>query len=112
VQALIDVMQATLPSELQNTRIIPADAWQVLAYASVNQVTLESVCGALPEAPSGNRLREVLMPALPPCAQLQRRLNDLCWLHLASARNSGANWPCYTLRAPQATRPLEPTRSG
>jgi putative transposase len=29
----------------------------------------------LPNAPSGNRLREVLLPALPPRAELQRRLN-------------------------------------
>lgn len=75
VKVLTDVMQATLPLELQNTRITPAEAWQVLAYASVNRLTLESACDALPHAPSGNRLREVLLPALPPCAQLQRRLN-------------------------------------
>lgn len=75
VQALMDVMQATVPLELQGTRITPAEAWQVLAYASVNRLTLESACDALAQAPSGNRLREVLLPALPPCAQLQRRLN-------------------------------------
>lgn len=75
VNALINVMQATLPLELHNTRITPAEAWQVLAYASVNRLTLESACDALPAAPSGNRLREVLLPALPPCAELQRRLN-------------------------------------
>ena len=34
VQALTDVVQATLPLQLQNTRITPAEAWQVLAYAS------------------------------------------------------------------------------
>lgn len=75
VKALTDVMQATLPLELQNTRITPEEAWQVLAYASVNRLTLESACDALPGAPSGNRLREVLLPALPPREELQRRLN-------------------------------------
>jgi putative transposase len=69
------VLQATVPLELQNTRISPEDAWQVLAYASVNRLTLESACDALPGAPSGNRLREVLLPALPPRAELQRCLN-------------------------------------
>lgn len=75
VTALVEVMQATLPLELRDTRITPAEAWHVLAYASVNRLTLESTCDALPQAPSGNRLREVLMPALPPAAELQRRLN-------------------------------------
>ena len=75
MRALTDVLQATLPLELQNTRITPQEAWQVLAYASVNRLTLESACDALPGAPSGNRLREVLLPALPPRAELQGRLN-------------------------------------
>lgn len=75
VQALMDVMHATVPLKLQGTRITPAEAWQVLAYASVNRLTLESACDALPQAPSGNRLREVLLPALPSGAQLQRQLN-------------------------------------
>ena len=77
VNALTEVMQRYLPLELQSTRITPAEAWQVLAYASVHQRTLESACAALPGAPSGNRLREVLLPALPPLAELQRRLNRL-----------------------------------
>jgi putative transposase len=76
VKALTDVMQATVPLGLRNTRITPEEAWQVLAYASVNRLTLESACDALPGAPSGNRLREVLLPALPPRAELQRRLNQ------------------------------------
>lgn len=75
VQALTEVMQATLPLELQKTRITPSEAWQVLAYAAVHRLTIESACDALPDAPSGNRLREVLLPALPPSPELQRRLN-------------------------------------
>lgn len=75
VKALTEVMQATLPLELHHTRITPEEAWQVLAYASVNRLTLESGCDALPAAPSGNRLREVLLPALPARAELQGRLN-------------------------------------
>lgn len=75
VKVLTNVMQATLPLELQNTRITPEETWQILAYASVNRLTLESACDAWPTAPSGNRLREVLMPALPARVELQRRLN-------------------------------------
>jgi len=75
VQALTTVMQRCLPLELKNTRITPEAVWQVLSYASVNRQTIESACGALPQAASGNRLREVLLPSLPKTAQLQSRLN-------------------------------------
>ena len=75
VQALTDVMQTYLPLELKKTRITPLEAWQILAYAAVNGFTLESACQALPNAPSGNRLREVLLPALPELSVLQSRLN-------------------------------------
>jgi len=46
-----------------------------LAYASVTRQTVEAACAALPDAPSGNRLREVLLPALPTLPELQRQLN-------------------------------------
>jgi putative transposase len=75
VNALTTLMQRYLPLEFENTRITPEEAWQVLSYASVNRQMLESACAALPDAPSGNRLREVLLPALPPLAKLQGHLN-------------------------------------
>jgi putative transposase len=75
VNALTTVMQRYLPLEFENTWITPEEAWQVLSYASVNRQMLESACAALPDAPSGNRLREVLLPALPPLAKLQGQLN-------------------------------------
>ena len=77
VDALTAVMQRYLPLEFQHTRITPEDAWQILAYASVNQQTLDGACAALPDAPSGNRLREVLLPALPTLPKLQGQLNTL-----------------------------------
>lgn len=73
--ALTTVMQTYLPLEFEHTRISPEDAWQILAYASVTRQTVAAACAALPEAPSGNRLREVLLPALPTLPELQRRLN-------------------------------------
>lgn len=76
-QALTSVMQSYLPLEFKHTRITPADAWQILAYASVTRQTVEAACAALPEAPSGNRLREVVLPALPTMPELQRRLNRI-----------------------------------
>ncbi len=73
--ALTAVMQRYLPLELKQTRISPEDAWQILAYASVTRQTVEAACAALPDAPSGNRLREVLLPALPTLPELQSQLN-------------------------------------
>lgn len=75
VEALIDVMTVRLPLHLQHTRITPREAMQVLAYASVNHTSVEASCAHLAGAPSGNRLREVLLPALPAPAVLQRQLN-------------------------------------
>jgi putative transposase len=77
MNALVTIMQRYLPLDFQHSRITPEEAWQVLAYASVNRQTLDGACAALPDAPSGNRLREVLLPALPPLPQLQRQLNRL-----------------------------------
>jgi len=77
LNALTAVMQKYVPLELAKTRITPSEAWQLLAYAAVNGLTLESACQALPQAPSGNRLREVLMPALPALPRLQSQLNRL-----------------------------------
>lgn len=76
-QALTTVMQRYLPLEFEPTRISPEDAWQILAYASATRQTVEAACAALPEAPSGNRLREVLLPALPSLSELQRQLNRI-----------------------------------
>jgi IS4 transposase len=81
-QALTAVMQRYLPLEFEQTRISPAEAWQILAYAAVTRQTVEAACAALPEAPSGNRLREVLWPALPSLAQLQGQLNRVLYQQL------------------------------
>jgi hypothetical protein len=77
VATLTQVLQRHLPLKLKATRITAQEAWQLLAYAAVNSTSLASACAALPAAPSGNRLREVLLPALPPPAELQRQLNRL-----------------------------------
>jgi putative transposase len=73
--ALTAIMQRYLPLEFEHTQISPTEAWQILAYASVTRQTVEAACATLPEAPSGNRLREVLLPALPTLSELQRQLN-------------------------------------
>ena len=49
----------------------------VLGYASAYRVSMEAACHELKEAPSANRLREVLAKALPDLATLQRALNTI-----------------------------------
>jgi len=46
-------------------------------YANVHRLSIESACLELRNAPSGNRLREVLVEALPDRAGLQRQLNRI-----------------------------------
>lgn len=73
----VTLMQRYLPLDLQNTRLTAEDVWFVLTYAATQRQTIESACADLPQAPSGNRLREVLLAALPSPQELQRQLNTI-----------------------------------
>jgi len=66
-----------LPLDLRNTCITADDMIAVLGYASAYRVSMEAACHELKEAPSANRLREVLAKALPDLATLQRALNTI-----------------------------------
>ena len=69
------VLRTHLPLELHGTRISAEDVWQILCDASVHHLSIEASCQRLASAPSGNRLREVLLPALPDRCQLEDELN-------------------------------------
>jgi hypothetical protein len=84
LNALILVVRRYLPFDLQNTRITADDILAVLGYASANRISTEAACHELKEAPSANRLREVLAEALPDRAALQRALNRI--LHAQTPR--------------------------
>jgi putative transposase len=77
LNALIAVVRPYLPLDLQNTRITAEDIIAVLGYASGNRISMDAACHELKEAPSANRLREVLATALPNRATLQRALNRI-----------------------------------
>lgn len=79
LQALMTVLRRYLPLELQDTRITPEDVLAVLSYASVHRTSIEQACQELAQAPSGNRVREVLAQALPALPVLQRQLNTVLW---------------------------------
>jgi putative transposase len=75
LDAFITFLRPRLPLGLQHTRITADDLMEVLAYASVNRVSIEAAHAELDNLPSANRLREVLVAALPDRPSLQRSLN-------------------------------------
>ena len=75
--AFVNVVRKNLPLDLKNTRITADDIIYALAYANVHRSSIESACQELQEAPSGNRLREVLAQALPDRIGVQRVLNRI-----------------------------------
>ena len=75
--AFVNMVRKNLPLDLKNTRITADDIIYVLAYANVHRLSIASACQELQEAPSGNRLREVLVEALPDRAGMQRILNRI-----------------------------------
>lgn len=77
LKAFVEVVRRNLPLELKNTRITVEDIIYVLAYANVHRLSIESASQELQDAPSGNRLREVLVEALPDRPGLQRVLNRI-----------------------------------
>ena len=65
LNAFVEIVRPNLPLELKNTRITATDIIYALAYANVHRLSIASACQELQGAPSGNRLREVLVEALP-----------------------------------------------
>lgn len=77
LNAFVQVVRRNLPLDLKNTRITAEDIIYVLGYANVHRLSIASACQELRDAPSGNRLREVLTETLPDRAGVQRALNRM-----------------------------------
>ena len=77
LNALMQVVRKNLPLDLKNTRITAEDIIYVLTYANVYRLSIASACQELQEAPSGNRLREVLVAALSDRTGVQCALNRM-----------------------------------
>ena len=77
LNAFVEVVRENLPLDLKNTRITADDIIYALAYANIHRLSIESACQELEGAPSGNRLREVLVEALPDRIGMQRMLNRM-----------------------------------
>jgi hypothetical protein len=82
LNTFIKVVRPNLPLDLQNTRITAEDILYALAYADVHRLSIASTCQELRDAPSGNRLREVLVEALPDRAGVQCALNRMFYQQL------------------------------
>jgi hypothetical protein len=65
LNALITVISPYLLLDLQHNRIHAGDILTVLGYISPNQISTDAACQELKGTPSGNRLRKVLVKALP-----------------------------------------------
>lgn len=89
VAALSAVLSKHLSLTLKNTKITKAEVWAVLTYTAANQTSLEAATRELAAAPSGNRLREVLMAGLPALPVLQRQLNTVLRAQLPSRVTRG-----------------------
>lgn len=76
LNAFVAVVRKNLPLELKNTRITADDPIYALAYANIHRLSIESACQELQSAPSGNRLREVLVNALPDRIGMQTMLTE------------------------------------
>jgi len=77
LNAFVQVVHRNLPLDLKNTRITAEDIIYALGYANVHRLSIASACQELQDAPSGNRLREVLVEALPDRAGTQHALNRM-----------------------------------
>ena len=63
-EAVLQVAGEHIPLGIDGRELDDAGLWEILLYASVNQLTIESACQELEQAPSGNTVREHLAEAL------------------------------------------------
>jgi Transposase DDE domain len=75
--ALTTLLSKHLSLTVTQTRLTATDIWAVLSYAAVQRTSLDAAARELPNAPSGNRLREVVMAGLPALPVLQGQLNRI-----------------------------------
>jgi hypothetical protein len=71
---LVELVLAHLPLGIDGRKIDDRLAWDILCYASVKRISIESACLELADAPSGNTTREHLDAALDPSRAGMREL--------------------------------------
>lgn len=63
-EAVLQVTQAHIPLHISGRDLDDTQVWEILMYAAVNQLTIESSCQELAAVPSGNTVREHLAEVL------------------------------------------------
>jgi hypothetical protein len=71
---IVGLVLAHLPLGIDGRKIDDRLAWDILCYASVKRISIESACVELADAPSGNTTREHLDAALDPSRDGMREL--------------------------------------
>lgn len=62
-QTLIDTLKTHFPLDLHARTLDETQVWELVLYASVQGLSLDSACQTLADVPSGNRVREHLKEA-------------------------------------------------
>jgi putative transposase len=73
---IVGLVLAHLPLGIDGRKIDDRLAWDILCYASVKRISIESACVELADAPSGNTTREHLDAALDPSRDGMRELES------------------------------------
>jgi len=84
-QLTVSTLQKYFPLDMDNSWYEDQDIWDVLIAASVERLTIESVCGLLEETPSPNTVRTSLRGILPKeeaITSLEDQLNETLVEHL------------------------------
>ena len=85
-QRLIGTLKKHLPLDLEGQELDDEKLWEILLYASVNGIAIESACNQLEHVPSGNTVRAHLQARLAPSCfgvfALEESLNDTLQQHL------------------------------
>jgi len=78
-RAIVDVASRQMPLGIAGRELDDERLWEILGYAAVNRMTIESACHELAQAPSGNTVRAHLAGALsdrrPKVVKLEEALN-------------------------------------
>lgn len=79
-QALIGTLKAQVSLAVEGQELDEEKLWEILLYASVNGIAIESACNQLDQVPSGNTVRAHLQEQLDPSYfgvfDLEERLNN------------------------------------
>src|SRR5713101_6957405 len=72
--AIVELVLQHLPLGIDGSKIDDRLAWEILCYAALKRITIESACLQLAEAPSANTVREHLQAVLDPAPEAMRAL--------------------------------------